>query len=92
MGGAVYLAQDTKLDHKLAIKLLSDDFNKDPDRLNRLTQEAQAASVLIQPNILTIYKVGETEAWNYHPRRKSVCLRGAQEPDGPLSGGWIEVN
>jgi serine/threonine protein kinase len=41
--GEVYLAEDTKLDRKVAIKFLSDEFSKDTDKLNRFVQEAKAA-------------------------------------------------
>ena len=63
--GEVYLARDTKLDRHVAIKLLSDEFNRNPDRLHRFIQEARAASALNHPNILTIYEVGETEGKHY---------------------------
>lgn len=60
--GEVYLAEDTRLNRKVAIKLLTDDFNKNADRLHRFTQEAKAASALNHPNILTVYDIGETES------------------------------
>ncbi len=63
--GEVYLAQDSKLDRKVAIKFLSEEFSKDPDKLNRFIQEAKAASALNHPNILTVYEVGEFEGHNY---------------------------
>jgi serine/threonine protein kinase len=63
--GEVFLAQDTKLHRSIAIKLLADEFNKDPDRLDRFIREARAASALNHPNILTIYEVGETDGKHY---------------------------
>ena len=56
--GEVYLAEDTKLRRKVALKLLSADLTKDADRLRRFEQEAQAASALNHPNILVIYEIG----------------------------------
>lgn len=52
--GEVYLAQDTKLDRKVAIKFLHEDFSKDGDKLSRVVQEAKGASALNHPNILTV--------------------------------------
>ena len=56
--GEVYLAEDTKLGRKVALKLLSAEYTSNRDRLHRFEQEACAASSLNHPNILTIYEVG----------------------------------
>jgi eukaryotic-like serine/threonine-protein kinase len=63
--GEVYLAYDTKLDRKVAIKFLADDSIKDADKLKRFIQEAKAASALNHPNILTVYEIGEVDGKNY---------------------------
>src|SRR6476660_1205438 len=63
--GEVYLAQDTKLDRKVAIKFLNAEFSKDADKLNRFVQKAKAASALNHPNILTVYEIGEVDGKNY---------------------------
>ncbi|HEU0174855.1 MAG TPA: protein kinase [Blastocatellia bacterium] len=57
--GEIYLAQDTRLNRKVAIKLLPERYTQDPERLRRFEQEAQAASALNHPNIITIFEIGE---------------------------------
>src|ERR671913_2504803 len=63
--GEVYSAEDTKLDRKVAIKFLHEEFSKDADKLRRFIQEAKAASALNHPNILTVYEIGEVDGKNY---------------------------
>ncbi len=63
--GEVYSAQDTRLDRKVAIKFLHEEFSKDADKLTRFVQEAKAASALNHPNILTVYEIGEVDGKNY---------------------------
>ncbi|MCA1639520.1 MAG: protein kinase, partial [Acidobacteria bacterium] len=61
----VYVAQDTELNRKVAIKLLPEEFTKDKERVQRFRQEAQAASKLNHPNIITIHKIGQTKENHY---------------------------
>jgi len=56
--GEVYLAEDTTLNRKVALKLLPVELTDHKDRLKRFEQEAQAVSALNHPNILTIYEFG----------------------------------
>jgi serine/threonine protein kinase/tetratricopeptide (TPR) repeat protein len=63
--GVVYLAEDMKLGRKVAIKILSEEFTTNKDRLHRFEQEASAASNLNHPNILTIHEVGTDDGRHY---------------------------
>lgn len=59
--GEVYLAEDTKLKRKVAIKVLPSPLTKDKESRERLEREAQAAAALNHPNIVTIHEIGEYE-------------------------------
>ena len=59
--GEVYLAQDSRLERTLALKVLPIEWSSDPDRMKRFLREAKAASALKHPNVAHIYEIGE---WN----------------------------
>lgn len=65
--GEVYLAHDSKLDRKVALKILATDVlaEKSGDRVRRFVQEAKAASALNHPNILTIYEIDEIDSQQF---------------------------
>lgn len=63
--GEVYLAEDTTLERKVALKVLLAEIAQDEDRVRRFIQEAKAASALNHPNILTVYEVGNFEDTRY---------------------------
>ena len=63
--GDVYLAQDTKLDRKVAIKFLSEHLHSDEHARKRLVREAQTAAKLDHPNICSIYEVGEENGHSF---------------------------
>ena len=59
--GEVFLAEDTKLDRKVAIKFLPSESTADQQAKKRLVREARAAAKLDHPNICSIHEVGEEE-------------------------------
>ena len=63
--GEVYRARDPVLKREVAIKVLPPFVAKDPDRLWRFEQEAQAAAALNHPNILAVYRFGVFEGAPY---------------------------
>jgi serine/threonine protein kinase/Tfp pilus assembly protein PilF len=64
--GEVYLAHDTKLDRKVALKVLpSDVVAANPERMRRFVHEAKAASALNHPNIITIHEIDESNSIHF---------------------------
>src|SRR5436853_4096739 len=63
--GEVYLAEDTRLHRKVALKILPLKVAANQDRMRRFEQEATAAASLNHPNIAHIYEIGEAEGVNF---------------------------
>ncbi|MDX6445455.1 MAG: eukaryotic-like serine/threonine-protein kinase [Blastocatellia bacterium] len=63
--GEVYLAQDTKLDRKLALKILPADLASNRERMERFIREAKSAAALSHPNIAQIFEIGEHDGTHY---------------------------
>ena len=63
--GQVYRAEDTKLGRHVALKLLAADTTRDQTAKRRLLTEAQSASALNHPNIVTIYAIEETDGIDF---------------------------
>jgi tetratricopeptide (TPR) repeat protein/tRNA A-37 threonylcarbamoyl transferase component Bud32 len=59
--GEVFLAQDTKLDRKVALKVLRADVASDRDHVRRFIREAKAASAISHPNVCVVHEVGESD-------------------------------
>jgi serine/threonine protein kinase len=63
--GEVYLALDTRLERKVALKLLPAEFTRDRERVQRFQREARAASALNHPNIITVFEVGQAGSLHF---------------------------
>ena len=63
--GEVYLAQDTKLDRKVALKILPADVAADQGRMRRFVQEAKAAAALNHSHIAHIYEIGDADSVHF---------------------------
>src|SRR5687768_5391684 len=77
--GEVYLARDSRLDRTVALKILPGELAADPERMQRFTREARAASALNHPNVATIYDVGESDGLRFivmeHVEGETVAAR-----------------
>ena len=90
--GEVYLVHDTKLDRRVALKLLPDAMTDHPDVRARFLREARAAARLDHPNIITIYEVGEFEgrpyiAMQYVEGRPLSHFAGGEARGSDVHGG-----
>src|SRR6266702_1218086 len=63
--GEVYLAEDSKLDRKLALKILPSDVASNRNRMERFIREAKSAAALSHPNIAQIFEIGEHDGTHY---------------------------
>src|ERR1043165_7731905 len=84
--GEVFSALDTRLDRKVALKILPPDFASDSDRLRRFQSEAKTLASLNHPNILVIHEVGTDGA----PYLVSELLEGRTLRD-ELQGKLLPV-
>ncbi|HKQ79521.1 MAG TPA: serine/threonine-protein kinase [Blastocatellia bacterium] len=83
--GEVLLAQDTRLERRVALKLLPAEFTSNRDRVRRFEQEARAASALNHPNIVTIHEIGQAkiESGDLHFIAQELI-------EGETLRGWIK--
>lgn len=82
----VYLAEDTALHRKVAVKFLRDEFTQDVALVARFKQEAQASADLSHPNIVAIYDVGSDQDTDYivMERVEGRTLKELLKAEGPL--------
>ncbi len=85
--GEVYLAEDTRLNRKVALKRLPENLTADEAVKRRFMQEARAASALNHPHIITIYDIASAEQRDYIAMEyvEGETLRSL------LAGGRLEV-
>jgi len=67
--GEVYLAEDEKLDRKVAIKILPSDVSSNQERMRRFVQEAKAAAAVNHPNIAHLMKSFDARVNGFSGRR-----------------------
>ncbi|MFY9559943.1 MAG: protein kinase [Terriglobales bacterium] len=96
--GEVYRARDTRLERTVAIKVLPEQFSKDPDLKRRFEREAKTISALNHPHICTLYDVGHQDGDDYlvleYIEGESLAERlakGALSTDQALKTG-IEIS
>ena len=78
--GEVYRARDPRLDRDVAIKVLTERFAADPERLRRFTEEARAIAALNHPHICQLYDVGaDYLVMEYVEGTPLKCLLPAEE-------------
>ena len=63
--GEVYLAEDSRLQRKVALKILPADVASNRDRMERFVREAKSAAALSHPNIAQIFEIGEADGTHY---------------------------
>jgi len=83
--GEVYRAHDARLGRDVAVKVLTESFAHDPERLRRFDQEARSVAALNHPNILALYDIGSQDG---RPYLVSELLEG-QSLRQVLEGGAL---
>jgi serine/threonine protein kinase/Flp pilus assembly protein TadD len=85
--GEVYLAEDTNLNRKVALKVLPQEMASTPNRLERFRREAQAVAALNHPNIVTIHSIEESDAVHFI----TMELVEGKSLDGVITGDGLSV-
>ena len=87
--GVVYLAEDTKLQRKVALKFLPSTLSQDPEMKRRFIQEARLASALDHPNICTVHDIDETDEGHLFI---AMAYYDGKTLKAHLAGGPLPVN
>jgi serine/threonine protein kinase len=90
--GVVYLAEDTRLHRKVALKFLPKHYTSDPEARRRFEREARAAAALNHPNIVTIYDIGEAEGQVFMAIELVDGVMLADRIAGAASGKPMAIN
>jgi serine/threonine protein kinase len=86
----VHLAHDTRLERKVAVKLLAEHLAEDPTFVSRFQREAQAAARLVHPNIVQIFDSGQDEASGQYFIVMEY-IEGHSCAEILRDEGWVEV-
>src|SRR5882762_7073457 len=91
--GEVYLAEDTRLKRKVALKVLPENIAADTDRLLRFEREAHSASALNHPNILTIFEFGTESGRHFLAAEfvKGETLRGRLDKENLTVSTTLDI-
>ncbi len=87
--GQVYLAEHTRMQRIVAIKMLPIERMEDPEAIRRFWDEVRAASRLMHPNIVTAFDAGDSEGIHYLAMEyiDGVTLTKLVSKEGPMSVG-----
>ena len=91
--GAVYLAEDIKLERRVALKIFPGDVTGDPQRLERFRQEARAVARINHPNVVTLHSVEEHDGVHFIVMEhvEGSTLDQLFGPEGLPLGRFIEI-
>src|SRR5260370_36397858 len=89
--GEVFLAEDARLQRKVALKVLLPEVAADAERLSRFVQEARLASALNHPNAAHIYEIGERESGQHLAHYMAMEYVEGETLEARLSGDPLPV-
>ena len=88
----MYRAWDPRLEREVALKILHERSEVDPDRVWRFVAEARTASALNHPNILTVFDANRTRSDNLNPCRNRMSIAAVtMAADPAVTSGAIRI-